>query len=244
MIVLVLIEDTLRIVIAVDGLAGSGKTTLARHLSQETGFIHLNTGLLYRGVGWLAIKAQLSGEPDQAFYNDLVRKHRLELVVDRDRVSRLKIDGVIRGDELHDPQVSEYASKCAPHESVRSALMDAQRGAFIGYPMVAEGRDMGTVVFPDAQLKFFITADPGVRAARRMAQLEAQRGGLSEAERLALKSQLEQEITERDRRDQERPISPTKPAQDAIILDNSAKTLTEMVKAMYDAASNRGLLNR
>ncbi len=234
----------MRTVIAVDGLAGSGKTTLARHLSQATGFIHLNTGLLYRGVGWLTLQSGAPEDPTAQFCADLLRNHLLELIVDSQSVSRLKIDGELRGDELLDPRVSEYASKCASHDSVRQALMDAQRNAFAGLPMVAEGRDMGTVVFPDAALKFFITADPGVRASRRMAQLEAQRGKMSDFELVALKSQLEQEITERDRRDQERPISPTKPAKDALILDNSAKTLTEMVEAMYDAASDRGLLKK
>ena len=231
-----------RTVITVDGLAGSGKTTLAQQLSQRLDFIHLNSGLLYRGVGLLLLESNLQGEPDDSFYEELLNRHRLALVVDEQGFSRLQIDDQVRGNELSDPKVSEYASRSASFESVRKGLLYAQREAFLGYPILAEGRDMGTVVFPGAQLKFFITADAEVRAARRLGQLETQRGGLTVAERSVLKSQLEQEITERDRRDSERAISPTKPASDAIILDNSAKTLTEMVDAMYDAASRKGLI--
>lgn len=233
----------MRTVITVDGLAGSGKTTLARLLSQKIEFIHLNSGLLYRGLGWLALQDGSEKEGEDHFLK-LLTNHELSLVIDASGINRVKIDDVERGDELFDPRVSDAASRLSPFERVRAALLDAQRRAFDGYPIVAEGRDMGTVVFPDAQLKFFIRADAGIRASRRLTQLEQQRGGLSESEREALKLALEQEITERDRRDQEREVSPTVPASDAIILDNSSVTLTDMVQTMYASAANRGLVKR
>lgn len=233
--------STGRAVITVDGLAGSGKTTLARLLAQDIGFIHLNSGLLYRGLGWLAIQHGLE-RAGEAQLLELLAGHRFSLVVDEQGASRLQIGSTVRGDELFDPSVSDAASRLSPFEGVRSALLDAQREAFPGYPIVAEGRDMGTVVFPGASLKFFITADAGIRASRRLAQLEQQRGGITEEQREELKRALEQEITERDRRDQQREISPTVAARDALTLDNSSVTLTDMVKAMYASAADRGLV--
>jgi CMP/dCMP kinase len=232
----------LRNIITVDGLAGSGKTTLARLLASRINYVHLNSGLLYRGLGWLALSLGVAPNAEQGAYLKILDNYLLSLVVDQDGTSRLKIGKQLCGDELFEPRISDAASRIAPFEGVRERLLGAQREAFPGYPIVAEGRDMGTIVFPTAPLKFFIVAQASTRAARRLAQLIAQRGEISALEKQKIERDLELEIAERDRRDRTRLVSPTIPAQDAIELDNSVKTLTEMVEAMYSAASSRGLV--
>lgn len=229
-------------IITVDGLAGSGKTTLARLLASRIRFVHLNSGLLYRGLGWLALKLDVPVDATQDAYLKILSNYTLSLVVGEDGASRLKIGKELCGDELFEPRISDAASRISPFEGVRERLLSAQREAFPGYPIVAEGRDMGTVVFPAAPLKFFIVADSATRAARRLAQLISQRGDISADEKRKIERDLELEIVERDRRDRTRMASPTIPATDAIELDNSSKTLTEMVESMYSAASLRGLL--
>ena len=231
-----------RKIITVDGLAGSGKTTLARLLASRINFVHLNSGLLYRGLGWLALNLGVAPEAEQDAYLKILANYTLSLVVDEFGVSRIKIGKELRGDELFEPRISDVASRIAPFEGVREHLLAAQREAFPGHPIVAEGRDMGTVVFPEAPLKIFIVAEASTRASRRLAQLIAQRGDINAHEKQKIERDLELEIVERDRRDKTRLVSPTVPAADAIELDNSSKTLTEMVEAMYSAASSRGLV--
>jgi cytidylate kinase len=232
-----------RKVIAIDGLAGSGKSTLARLLADKLGYVYLSTGLLYRAAGFIARNEKIDLKDGDAIAAAVLR-HNIALVLDKDRASHVLIDGIDHGQALHDPNASEAASKSAQHGAVRQALMAAQRNAFLGENLVAEGRDIGTVVFPDADCKFFVEVAPQVRIERRLRQLypDAQ---TFDANRLELlKKELRIEITERDERDQERAVAPTKAAADAILIDNSGLTLTAVLEKMYSSCASLGLSGR
>ncbi len=231
---------TARTVITVDGLAGTGKTTLSRLLAQKLGFIHFSTGLLYRVVGYLALKHNIDAE-DGGQLAQLLSQNQIRLESDG-LSARVLVNGQDISPQLHSPRVSEATSKIARHAEVRNALIDVQRSAFGDLPLVAEGRDMGTVIFPEAKVKFFVQASEDVRVARRLAQLKQDAGGNERCDFKDLESQMRIEILERDQRDASRELAPTCAAQDAIIIDNSSETLTQVVENMYAAVSQAGVL--
>lgn len=221
-----------RIVITVDGLAGSGKTSLSRALARELGFAHLNSGLLYRGIGFLCLQHNVDLD-DEAAIGRLLKSHSVELRSE----GELLIDGIERAAELMTPVVSEATSKTSRFPVVRAYLLEAQREAFPGRGLVAEGRDMGTVVFPAAPLKFFISASVAVRVARRLQQLSASPGIVLD------EATIQREILERDERDSTRAVSPTKGATDAVLIDNSGLPMAEVVASLRSVVKERGLIN-
>jgi cytidylate kinase len=207
------------IVIAVDGSAASGKGTLARGLAKEYGLDYLDTGSLYRAAGWMVLRN--GGNPNNR--NDAVRGAESIHLEEVD-------DALLRFDEI-----SRAAASVAAIQDVRLVLLNLQRqfakAPPSGVGCVMDGRDIGTVVFPQADLKFFVTARPEVRARRRYLELVARDPSITEAEIL-------REIEVRDRRDSERTISPMKPAADAIILDTTELEAHDVLKrAMKEAAS-------
>lgn len=234
----------MRTIITVDGLAGSGKTTLSRLLAEKLRYAHLNSGLLYRAIGLLCVRAKVSGQ-DPAIVAPLIAAHKIELRSDPSDPcqGRIFIDNQDVTDLVRDPEVSRATSESSQHAVVRQALIGLQRQAFAGQPMVAEGRDMGTVVFPDAPLKFFVQADPQVRVARRFKQLYGSQT-LSASELESLTKKITEEVLDRDKRDSERELSPTRPAEDAILIDNSAQTLTAVAQSMYSHVLQSGLVSR
>lgn len=230
-----------RVVITVDGLAGSGKSALSQALAEKTGFVLLNSGLLYRALGYLVLKEEITSLDDRALKR-LFTENRISLSANLTGANVITINEEDVTNQLRVPEVSESASKISAFPIVRELLMPAQQQAFPGQNLIAEGRDMGTVVFPEAQLKFFVTVNEDTRIKRRIAQLYGDTSKFTEKKLNLLKKQVKIEIIERDRRDQERDISPTKPAKDSIMIDNSSQTLTEVVQNMYDAVTNRGLI--
>jgi cytidylate kinase len=214
-----------RRIITVDGVGASGKSALARLLAERLGFAHLNSGLLYRAAGYLVAQAGISAD-DNSGVGELLRRHSIELKYDRTTGNQVFIDGVLRDGEIQSQEVSKIASHIAKLPSVREHFVAVQRGAFAPAGVVAEGRDMGTVIFPDASPKFFIDADLRVRAERRRSQL------LEKGEVVDLEA-IEQALARRDYEDANRTLAPMKPAEGAVLIDNSLGSLEENVEKMY-----------
>lgn len=222
-----------RIVVTVDGLAASGKTALAKGLAERLGFGHLNSGLFYRATALLAYENGTDVEHADAV-SDLVRNHRFELVRKQDGEIDFIVDGASRIQHLSSEQISKGASRVAQHAEVREILLQSQKNAFPGVGLVAEGRDMGTIVFPQAPVKFFVEARLDVRAMRRAAQL-IQKGETVEVQA------IQAELRERDERDAHRAVAPMKPAEGAILIDNSDDPLEANIERMYQAVLTEGL---
>jgi cytidylate kinase len=193
-------------VIAIDGPAGAGKSTVARALARELGFGYLNSGAMYRCVALLAL-ADPGAEPAR-----LAAAARIELG------ERVLLDGRDVTAAIRSPEVSEKASHVAADPAVRAALVTKQRELIAGGDWVAEGRDIGTVVAPDAELKVFLTADAQERARRRALEL-----GVDPAE-------IHGELNARDERDSTRTHSPLRPAPDAVVLDTTGMGVGEAVE--------------
>lgn len=225
-----------RTIVTIDGLAASGKSTLAKLLAKELNFMHLNTGLLYRGCAYLGLKAGLAAE-DQAGLVELILKHRFVFKADPAMGSTLLIDGQACEQYLQTQEVSTYTSRIAALPEVREHLKELQKKALEGHSIVAEGRDTGTVIFPEAQVKFFVEGDPLIRASRRAKDLM---GALSEHELQRVIRSVAQDLKDRDDRDANRATAPLKKADDAIIIDNTTKsTLEETVSRMVELVRSR-----
>lgn len=221
-----------RDIITVDGVGASGKSALARLLAKRLGYGHLNSGLLYRATGWLMTRFGVDANDAVKVMSELSR-HSITLDKDADSRTLVFIDGVACGDELQSSEVSIAASLVARYQEVRDKFTQLQRDAFAPGGVVAEGRDMGTIIFPDARVKFFVEGRLEVRAARRYAQLK----GTPQESTL---KDISRDLAERDERDAERPVAPAKPAPGAVIVDNSDRSLDEVVEAMYRVVIGQG----
>lgn len=226
-----------RVVITVDGLAASGKSAVSRELARRLGFIHFSSGLLYRAVGREALDRGIVLRDEEAI-GTFVEAHTWEVSATEGGSPQVLMDGAPLVRDLSDPQTSEAASLVGASRRVRRALVGPQQRAFLPFPLVAEGRDLGTVIFPDAPLKLFIDAPEEVRIARRIHQFYQ----AGETVSIADDELLRAEIRDRDRRDAERAFSPTVAAKDAVLVDNGARSLTEVVDYLYDLVRSRGLI--
>lgn len=228
-----------RKVITIDGLAATGKSSIAQSLAKKIQYTHFSSGLLYRLLGYAVLSGYADTEKEAEVLKYL-NKHRLEIALDASGGNVALLDGKDITASLFATKVSEASSKVSVHPTVRQYLLEKQRSIFEGQNIIAEGRDMGTIVFPNADLKFFIEVDPKVRIERRIAQ-QGKPKDLSGEELKLLKHKMEIEVVERDRRDRDRPVSPTVPAPGAIIINNSVESLTEVVERMYIFVSKTGL---
>jgi cytidylate kinase len=215
-------------VVAVDGPAGAGKSTASRALAARLGFAHVDTGAMYRAVGVLAHEHGIALDDDGAL---AVLLDGWRFAVDAAR-GAVVVDGRDLSAVIRRPDAGELASRVSTRPVVRERLVALQRRLGAGGGVVMEGRDIGTVVFPDAAVKLYLTASAPVRAARRARELRAAGATVDEAA-------LGRELAERDRRDAERQHSPLRPAADAVVLDTTALSLDAVVDAMEGIARAR-----
>jgi cytidylate kinase len=215
-----------RIVVAIDGPAGAGKSTVAHELAKRLGYLLVDTGALYRGVA-LAARERGVGWDDGPALGVLARSLRLGFAVNSDGSARLLLDGRDRADDIRTPEISMGASDVSKHPEVRTALLGIQRELGRGGGVVLEGRDIGTVVFPHAEAKVFLTASAEKRAARRVAELQA-RGMTAEYETTL------REVQARDAQDSGRPVAPLKPAADSHIVDTTELSIEQVVDRLLD----------
>jgi cytidylate kinase len=220
-------------VVTIDGPSGAGKGTVSRLLAHRSGWHLLDSGALYRLVAHAGTLAGL--EPhDIAGHARLAGLMNVEFAADPQGQERIMLDGREVTTALRSEGAGAGASRVAAWPAVRAALLDRQRGFAQAPGLVADGRDMGTVVFPHAALKIFLTASAAERARRRYNQLKEKDSGVSLAA-------LSLEIAERDRRDSTRSVAPLVPAADAIVLDSTAMNAVEVTDEIFAYGRARSL---
>ncbi|HEU4412475.1 MAG TPA: (d)CMP kinase [Polyangiaceae bacterium] len=224
-------------IVALDGPAGAGKSTVARELAQALGFLRVDTGALYRlvalaarqaGVGWA------DGERLGELARSILARNDVSLSTDPrgGPDAAVWFAGRDVSDAIRTPEISQGASAVSAHPPVRAALLELQRQLGRAGGVVVDGRDIGTVVFPDAELKFFLTASADVRARRRFDELGA-RGVATTYE------QTLRELVERDEADTRRPVAPLAAAADAEIVDTSSLSIVEVVEKLAERVRRR-----
>lgn len=213
------------VAIAIDGPAGAGKSTMARACAKALGYLYVDTGAIYRTVGYY-MRLMGIGPKDRDGIARLIDEVNIEIRYE-DGVQHMILNGKDVTDEIRTPEMSMYASGVSAQPCVRAFLLDMQRELARTQNVVMDGRDIGTVVLPDAQVKIFLTADVRVRAERRLAELQAK------GEKASLQQVLA-EMQARDKQDSERAAAPLRQAKDAVLLDTSALTPEAAVDAILE----------
>lgn len=217
--------------IAIDGPAGAGKSTMAKALAKALGYVYVDTGAIYRTVGY-HMNLMGIGPKDIDGITRLIDDVNLEIQYDEEGTQHMILNGDDVNDEIRTPEMSMIASTISAHKIVRDFLLDTQRDIARNYDTVMDGRDIGTVVLPKAEVKIFLTASPEVRAQRRCEQLKAAGKKVDEKKIL-------QEIIQRDQQDMNRPIAPLKQAEDAVLVDSSAMGVDEVVNKLLEIVAQK-----
>jgi cytidylate kinase len=210
-----------RVIVAIDGPAGAGKSTVARAVAARLGYTYIDTGAMYRAVALWATRASVDLD-DMLKLEQLAKSAQIEFAAEAVLLNGEDVTQAIR-----EPHISDAASKVSAVPGVRRAMREEQRRIAAQQSVVMEGRDIGTVVFPEAQVKIYLDADPEVRAERRAAQI----GGVVD--------QIAQEIAERDRRDRTRTEAPLTQAPEAQYLDSTGLTLEQVQEAILKVVRER-----
>ena len=211
-----------KLLITIDGPAGAGKTTVSRALADRLGYRYIDTGALYRGVA-LAVKARSIDPQNDAALKALCRTLEMTFVI-RDGESHLICNGEDISDRIRTPEITMLASAVSARSVVREFLLELQKDMGREKAAVFEGRDMGTVVFPHADAKFFLDASTQKRARRRFDELKSKNNQTLD--------EVERDMQQRDQNDSTREVAPLKPAQDAIIIDSTDLNVEQVVEAM------------
>jgi cytidylate kinase len=227
--------DRSRPIVAIDGPAGAGKSTVAKRLADVLGFVLVDTGAMYRAVALAAQRAGIGWDDAERvgeLARQLVARSALGFERDPERGVRVRLDGADVTDAIRAPDIGMGASTVSAHPEVRDALLEMQRHAGRDGGVVLEGRDIGTVVFPDADIKFFLTARPEIRARRRFDELVAKGASVTFEQTL-------EDVRRRDEQDTTRPVAPLCRAPDAVLVDSSELGVDETVARMVERIQGR-----
>ena len=213
-------------IITIDGPSGVGKGTLAFSLAEKLGWNVLDSGLIYRLTGYLSLKAKLNSPEEIILY---LNNSKIKLLTNlKEKICEIEIDEEVLGKELRNEDVATKASEIAKIPEIRKAIIKIQRNAYDAKSgLIADGRDMGTVIFPEAILKVFLQASPKVRAERRANQLKEK--GME-----VIMHDLLKLIQQRDKEDTNRKVSPLKPAKDSILIDTSELSIQEVEEKVME----------
>ena len=211
-----------RPVIAIDGPAGAGKSTLAAHLARRFGLLNLETGAMYRALALKAIERDLDFDQEAPLL--ALAQHTTITLEPQREGNRVLLDRFDVSQRIRDADVTAAASRISVHPGLRAWMVDQQRALGAAGGVVMEGRDIGTCVFPDAEVKIFLDAAPEVRGGRRYQQIQPTNSTAAFSRQTVM-----EELRERDRRDRERKDSPLRPAADAVILDSTSLSLDDVL---------------
>ena len=218
-----------KIVVAIDGPAGAGKSTIAKLAAEKLGYAYIDTGAMYRSVAWRFL--QTGREFDEAFISELANTMIIEFKPEA-KVNRVFVDGTEVTEAIRTPEVTAIVSRVAAIGAVREAMVEQQRRMGEIGGVLMDGRDIGTVVFPHAQLKIFLTASVEERARRRYKEM------VEKGQQVEL-AQLQEDIAARDKQDSERAISPLRQAEDALLLDTSDMSIAQVTDKILQLVQER-----
>ena len=218
-----------KIVVAIDGPAGAGKSTIAKLAAEKLGYAYIDTGAMYRSVAWKFL--QTGREFDEAYISDLANTMIIEFKPEA-KVNRVFVDGTEVTEAIRTPEVTAIVSRVAAIGAVREAMVEQQRRMGEIGGVLMDGRDIGTVVFPHAQLKIFLTASVEERARRRYKEM------VEKGQQVEL-AQLQEDIAARDKQDSERAISPLRQAEDALLLDTSDMSIAQVTDKILQLVQER-----
>ena len=210
--------------IAIDGPAGAGKSTIAKRLAKELGFYYVDTGAIYRTLGYFMDLIGI-GPKDIDGITRMIDEVVIEIEYDEDGSQHMFMNEIDVTDDIRSPEMSKIASAISAHKIVRDTLLDMQRDMAKKHNVIMDGRDIGTVVLPRADVKFFLTASPEVRADRRYAELQA-KGSKDSYDKVL------QDIIQRDYNDSHRDVAPLKQTKSHILVDTSDMTIDQVVDTM------------
>ena len=220
-----------RYAVAIDGPSGAGKSTLARAAAKALGILYVDTGAIYRTVG-LYVQQKGVEPANQPAVETLLREIHIEMRYGEDGLQHMLLCGADVTDAIRAPEISMLASRVSAIPSVRAFLLEMQRDMARRQSVIMDGRDIGTVVLPEAEVKIYLTASAQERARRRYLELQ-QRGTPQDFD------QLLREIEERDRNDRSRSASPLRPAEDAVVLDTTAYTFQQSLELLLQTVRER-----